>query len=44
MKKNNIEPKKLQFVCGGNKQPYLFLIEGVKGGKSGIKILNEIKN
>lgn len=44
MKKNNIEPKKLQFVSGGNKEPYLFLIEGVKGGKSGIKILSSIKN
>lgn len=44
MKLNNIEPKRLQFVCGGDKEPYLFLIEGVKGGKSGIKILSEIKN
>ena len=43
-KKNNIEPKRLQFVSGGNKEPYLFLIEGVKGGKSGIKILKNIVN
>ena len=44
LKKNNIEPKKLQFVCSGDKEPYLFMLEGVKGGKSGIKILNSIKN
>lgn len=44
MKKNNIEPKRLQFVSGGNKEPYLLLIEGVKGGKSGIKILKESVN
>lgn len=44
MKKHGIEPKKLQFVRGGNKAPYLFMIEGVKGGKSGIKILPEIVN
>jgi tRNA1(Val) A37 N6-methylase TrmN6 len=44
LKKNNIEPKKLQFVCSGEKEPYLLLIEGVKGGKSGIKILKNAKN
>ncbi len=44
MKKNNIEPKRLQFVSGGNKEPYLLMIEGVKGGKSGIKVLNNIQN
>lgn len=44
MRKNNIEPKRLQFVSGGNKEPYLLLIEGVKGGKSGIKILKEAVN
>lgn len=37
-KKNNIEPKKLQFVCAPNKKPYLFMIEGVKGGKSGLDV------
>ncbi len=41
---NNIEPKRLQFVSGGKKEPYLFMIEGVKGGKSGIKIYNNIEN
>ena len=44
LKNNNIESKKLQFVCSGEKEPYLFILEGVKGGKSGIKILNSIKN
>lgn len=44
LKLNNIEPKRLQFVCGGKKEPYLFMIEGVKGGKSGIKIYNNIEN
>lgn len=43
-KNNNIEPKRLQFVSGGKKEPYLFLIEGVKGGKSGLKVHNTIIN
>ncbi len=44
MRKNNIEPKRLQLVQSGQKEPYLLLIEGVKGGKSGIKILNNAQN
>lgn len=44
MKNENIEPKKLQFVSGGKKPPYLLLIEGVKGGKPGIKVLNATEN
>lgn len=44
MRKNNIEPKRLQTVRGGKKEPYLILVEGVKGGKSGIKIMNEKEN
>ncbi len=44
MKKRNIEPKRLQMVSGGGKEPYLLLIEGVKGGKPGIKVLNTITN
>ena len=44
MRKHNIEPKRLQTVSGAGKEPYLFLIEGVKGGKSGLKILNNIIN
>ena len=44
LKKNNIEPKRLQLVASKNKEPYLFMLEGVKGGKSGIKILNTAEN
>ena len=44
MRENNIEPKRLQLVSGGDKEPYLFLIEGVLGGKSGLKILKHIIN
>ncbi|MBQ8426775.1 MAG: methyltransferase [Clostridia bacterium] len=44
MRKNNIEPKRLQTVRGGKKEPYLILVEGVKGGKSGIKIMSEKEN
>ncbi len=44
MREKGIEPKRLQLVQSGDKQPYLMLIEGVKGGKSGIKILNNAKN
>lgn len=44
MRQNNIEPKRLQLVYSGKKEPYLFMIEGVKGGKSGIKVLTPIEN
>ena len=44
LKQRGIEPKRLQFVSAKNKEPYLFLLEGVKGGKSGLKILNPIEN
>ena len=44
LKKNNIETKRLQFVSGGDKEPYLVLLEGVKGGKSGVKILKNLTN
>ena len=44
LKAHGIEPKRLQFVSGGKKEPYLFLMEGVKGGKSGITIHNTITN
>ena len=44
LKKCGIEPKRLQLVRAKNKEPYLFLIEGVKGGKSGLKILKELEN
>lgn len=40
MKKYNIEPKKVQFVYAkSGKNSELFLIEGVKNGKSGMKVL-----
>ena len=39
MKEFNIEPKKLCPVAAKGKEPYLVLIEGVKGGKSGLKFL-----
>ena len=44
LKNNNIEPKRLQFISAGDKEPYLFALEGVKGGKSGLKVLNNAKN
>ena len=44
MRERNIEPKRLQFVCGGKKEPYLVLLEGVKGGKSGLNVMNQICN
>lgn len=44
LKERNIEPKRIQFVSGGAKEPYLFLMEGVKGGKTGVKILPTINN
>lgn len=40
MKEYNIEPKKIQFIYSKNgKNSELFLIEGVKNGKSGLKVL-----
>ena len=44
MQKNGIEPKRLQTVRGAKKEPYLILVEGVKGGKSGIKIMAKKEN
>lgn len=44
MRANGIEPKRLQLCYAQGKEPYLFLIEGVKGGKSGVKILSPLKN
>lgn len=44
MRANNIEPKRLQTVYAGKKEPYLFMIEGVKGGKSGMRILAPVQN
>ena len=44
LKSRGIEPKRLQFVKGGKKEPYLFLLEGVKGGKSGLTVHDSIEN
>lgn len=45
MKRVKIEPKIVCPVAGDeNKDPYLVLVEGVKGGKSGLKLLKTIKN
>lgn len=43
MKKNNIEPKKAQLIYPKkNKEANILLIEGVKNGKPGLKILSPI--
>ena len=44
MREKNIQPKRLQFVCGGKKEPYVVLVEGVKGGKPGLRVMNQIGN
>lgn len=43
MRKVNVEPKRLALVYGGEKL-YLILVEGVKGGKSGLKIEKTVIN
>lgn len=43
MKKYNIEPKKIQYVYSNlNSVSNILLIEGVKNGKSGVKVLNPL--
>lgn len=43
MRKNNIEPKKIQFVYPGKgKEANILLIEGVKNGNPGLKILDPL--
>ncbi len=44
MRKYNIEPKKLQFISAKDKAPYLFIVEGAKGGKGGLKVLKGGEN
>lgn len=45
LKKNNLEPKRLQFVQGSEGgTPYLIMVEAVKGGKPSIEILPNIVN
>lgn len=43
MKKNNIEPKRVQFVYPGkDKEANIMLIEGVKNGNPGLKIMKPL--
>ena len=43
MRKNNIEPKKVQFIHPGkDKEANILLIEGIKNGKPGLKILKPL--
>ena len=45
LKKYSLEPKELTLIQGGNKKGvYLALIESVKGGKTGLKIKETVKN
>ena len=43
MKKNNIEPKRIQFVYPKiEKESNMIIIDGTKNGNPGLKILNPI--
>lgn len=43
MKKNNIEPKKIQFIYPKKgKESNILLIEGIKNGKPGLKVLDPL--
>ena len=43
MKKNNIEPKRIQFIYPKiDKEANTILIEGTKNGKPGLKIMNPV--
>lgn len=44
MREFGIEPKTLAPLSAKGKKPYCVLLEGVKGGKSGLSILNTIYN
>ena len=45
LKKNRLEPKRLQFVQGSSDNaPYLIMVEAVKGGKPSLEILPNIVN
>lgn len=45
LKQSGLEPKKMQFIRGGeNSQPYAVLIEAVKGGKPSLEIFPDIVN
>lgn len=43
LRKHKLEPKKLRFIVQkSNLSPWLFLMEAIKGGKSGLKIENQL--
>ena len=44
MRAQNIEVKRVTPVAAKGKEPYLILIEGVKGGKSGLKLTETVYN
>jgi len=44
MRSNGLEPKRLRFASAHGKLPYLVFIEGVKGGRPGIKIEAPFEN
>ena len=44
LKEYGLEPKIIQPVSAKNKDPYLVLVQAVKGGKSGVKLLKTIIN
>ncbi len=45
LKSKNLEPKRMQFVCGrSGAKPYLVMVEAVKGGKEGVEVLPTIIN
>lgn len=45
LKARNLEPKRMQFVCGtAGAKPYLVMIEAVKGGKAGVDVLPAVVN
>lgn len=44
MRAVGIEPKRLQLVRAGKKSAYAVMVEGVKGGKSGLKIEKDALN
>ena len=44
LKEYGLEPKIIQPVSAENKDPYLVLVQAVKGGKSGVKLLKTIIN
>lgn len=39
---NNLQPKRMFFTENGHKKPILFVVEAVKGGKSGVSVLPNI--